>query len=99
MHMLRHGLFIALTLVGIVVTSVPALAQHTHEPLPTPAQHEHQPDRDAVSLFAQRDASGTAWLPDATPMYGVHRTRGAWEPSTCRKKREADENRAGRRDV
>jgi len=58
--MFRHGRFVALTLVAIVVTSLPAFAQHTHEPSPSPAQHEHQPDGDAVSLFPHRDASGTA---------------------------------------
>ena len=26
-----------------------------------------------------REASGTAWLPDATPMYAVHATSGAWQ--------------------
>ena len=25
-----------------------------------------------------RDGSGTAWLPDASPMYAVHRQKGAW---------------------
>jgi hypothetical protein len=28
---------------------------------------------------AARDASGTAWLPDESPMYAVHRARGAWD--------------------
>jgi hypothetical protein len=31
------------------------------------------------SQFRTREASGTAWLPDVTPMYGLHRTSGAWE--------------------
>jgi len=25
-----------------------------------------------------RDASGTSWLPDTSPMYAVHRQRGPW---------------------
>jgi hypothetical protein len=29
-------------------------------------------------LPMQRDASGTSWQPDATPMYAVHATSGAW---------------------
>lgn len=29
--------------------------------------------------FESREGSGTAWLPDETPMYAVHRTAGAWE--------------------
>jgi hypothetical protein len=30
-------------------------------------------------LFENRDASGTSWLPDATPMFGVHRAWRGWE--------------------
>ena len=32
----------------------------------------------ASGLFTSRDASGTAWLPDASPMYGVEVAAGAW---------------------
>jgi hypothetical protein len=31
------------------------------------------------SLFPAREGSGTAWLPETTPMYGLHRRAGAWE--------------------
>ena len=34
---------------------------------------------NAMALFPAREASGTAWLPDDTPMYGVERTWGGWE--------------------
>jgi hypothetical protein len=62
-----------------------AAQQHVHEP--SPAQQPAQPDHaqhaghegSASSLFSPRDASGTAWLPDATPMYGVHGRTGNWE--------------------
>jgi hypothetical protein len=55
--------------------------QHEH-PAPAPTadstqQHEHA--AAASTLFPTREASGTAWLPDRTPMYGVHRQLGAWE--------------------
>src|SRR5262245_55352952 len=41
---------------------------------------EPQPDvASAATLFPSRDSSGTAWLPDRTPMYGFHRQQGAWE--------------------
>jgi len=33
----------------------------------------------ASSLFAAREASGTAWQPDLTPMYGWHRRGRGWE--------------------
>jgi YHS domain-containing protein len=32
----------------------------------------------AASAQLAREASGTAWLPDASPMYAVHVQRGAW---------------------
>ncbi len=45
---------------------------------PPPDVHEH------VSVTAQlltptRETSGTAWLPQATPMYGVHRPWRGWD--------------------
>ncbi len=45
---------------------------------PPPDVHEH------VSVTAQlltptRETSGTAWLPSATPMYGVHRPWHGWD--------------------
>ena len=33
----------------------------------------------AAPLFESREASGTAWLPDDTPMFGLHKTAGAWD--------------------
>jgi hypothetical protein len=39
-------------------------------------QHEHG---TAPSLFAPREASGTAWLPANTEMFGLHRRAGQWE--------------------
>ncbi|MBI4266726.1 MAG: hypothetical protein HY657_20355 [Acidobacteria bacterium] len=58
--------------VGLLVTTGPAAAQEAE-------QHEHVHEGAAVSLFSSRDSSGTAWLPDRTPMYGVHRQQGTWE--------------------
>jgi hypothetical protein len=62
---------------AILVASSPAVAQTTPGAAPPPGQHHHAAE-NAVELFPARDASGTAWLPDVTPMYAVHRTRGAW---------------------
>ena len=46
-------------------------------------QHQHQPaapmpgaDREPQT---ERQGSGTAWLPDVTPMYAIHTQRGPWE--------------------
>ena len=29
-------------------------------------------------MFSSREASGTAWLPTESPMYGIHRPIGSW---------------------
>lgn len=63
----------------------PSKPAHDHpapEPGPVPAagaQHEHQHGAAGASLFSGRESSGTAWLPDATPMHAFHRQAGAWE--------------------
>ena len=31
-----------------------------------------------AELFAPREASGTAWIPDQSPMFGIERTIGPW---------------------
>ena len=53
--------------------------QHPAPDAPAPAvQHDHQQGAGA-GVFSPREASGTAWLPDATPMYGIHQQRGGWD--------------------
>src|SRR5262245_13819062 len=42
------------------------------------AQHEHHGDSSTPELFAAREASGTAWQPDESPMFGLHRPIGQW---------------------
>ena len=54
--------------------------QHQHEPPPKPAAqvHDHaQMGHDAMRQA--REGSGTAWLPDSSPMYAIHKQRGPWE--------------------
>ncbi len=53
----------------------------THEP--APGQHEHAMtgmthDHADHEMQLEREGSGTAWLPDETPMYAIHWQRGAW---------------------
>jgi hypothetical protein len=44
-----------------------------------PPVHHHQPAiTGAVELFPPRDASGTGWFPDGTPMSGWHRVWNGW---------------------
>jgi len=61
---------------AIVASSTSVLAQHTHDPADH-AEHQHE-DVAAAALFPAREGSGTSWLPDETPMYGLHRSLGAW---------------------
>jgi hypothetical protein len=66
----------ATLLAGVLAWSAPAAAQ------PPDAQgartHEHV-EVAAAALTPTREASGTAWLPDATPMYGLHRPWRGWD--------------------
>jgi hypothetical protein len=83
------GLFVAASPAGAQSQQPSAPATHEHPPAAPAAsppdapdssdQHEHQHGPAAAGLFATRDASGTAWLPDASPMYGYHLQVGPWE--------------------
>ena len=84
MGLLFRQLVCALALVWV---SAPVAAQdHQHEP-PAPApsapldahQHDHGATAAMPTLFPAREASGTAWLPDLTPMYALHGSAGSWE--------------------
>ena len=39
----------------------------------TQMEHDHE-----MSMPSAREASGTSWLPDETPMYAIHRQAGSW---------------------
>jgi hypothetical protein len=54
-----------------------ARAQET-PPAKPPDVHEHVAVT-ATALTPTREATGTAWLPEATPMYGVHRPWRGWD--------------------
>ena len=79
-------------LTACLATAAPPAAAAPQQPADLPAQEhpapvareqgasdEHQHGAAAVSQFRARDASGTAWLPDTTPMYGFHRAGSGWE--------------------
>jgi hypothetical protein len=61
----------------------PAQEDHQHDaPAPTAPQapaDEHQHEMPAEGTFPAREGSGTAWLPETTPMYALHGQAGAWE--------------------
>lgn len=52
--------------------------QHQHQP-PAQAPTDHaQHEPDTMAIFPSREASGTAWLPSESPMYGIHRPIGSF---------------------
>ncbi|MGB2712919.1 MAG: hypothetical protein WBC51_01990 [Vicinamibacterales bacterium] len=71
-----HSFFFSCLLAG---SSRLAAAQEGHQHPPPAAQEHSQHHPSELGLFAPREASGTSWLPDATPMYGIHQQAGAWQ--------------------
>jgi hypothetical protein len=66
------------TLAGLLCAPVGGFAQ---EPPAAPDKaegHEHV-DVEGTALTPSTDTSGTAWLPRATPMYGLHREWHGWD--------------------
>jgi hypothetical protein len=46
---------------------------------PPPAMMDHvMPPAAHDMMMRAREGSGTAWLPDASPMAALHKTSGAW---------------------
>jgi YHS domain-containing protein len=60
---------------------MPAAAQTTPRPPAAPEPHQHaaaaSPERGAMPQMA-REGSGTAWLPDESPMFAIHAMKGPW---------------------
>lgn len=72
---------VAVTVVSIAIISGSSLAwaQPGQSASTRSEQHQHVVDDDGATLFPAREASGTAWLPDETPMYGLQRTWRGWQ--------------------
>ena len=68
---------VGLLLAGLLAWPLAALAQEP-EPSPSPEVHEHVAVTAPV-LTPTRETSGTAWLPQATPMYGIHQPWRGWD--------------------
>jgi hypothetical protein len=67
------------SLLALILTLFPNHQLSAQEP--SAEQHEHGTmDMSHADHGTQmeRGASGTAWLPDETPMYALHSQRGAW---------------------
>jgi hypothetical protein len=60
-------------------TAMAAEEQHQHERPAQPTTDHVQNQPDAMATFHSREASGTAWLPNESPMYGIHRQIGSWD--------------------
>jgi hypothetical protein len=63
---------------ALLLAGTSAAAQHPHEPAAPAEQHQHQ-EAGEVEMFPSREGSGTAWLPDDTPMYGAQLTWRGWD--------------------
>ena len=61
-------------------TSAPTPVAETGHQHPGPLQDQHtQHHGNHTEAFPTREASGTSWLPDESPMYGIHQTAGSWQ--------------------
>jgi hypothetical protein len=67
-----------LLLIAIFLIGASRVAAQQPEPVSMPEHHQHPIDTSS-ELFPMRDASGTAWLPDQTPMFGSQHTWAGWE--------------------
>ena len=70
-------LFVLFTWGTMLLRPASGFAQQSASPTPTEV-HEHVAVT-APLLIPTRETSGTAWLPPATPMYGLHRPWGSWD--------------------
>ena len=68
--------FVVVAFTGSVSAQAPNAqpAENQHEGHTAPGVDDAAHDMSAMA----RDGSGTAWLPDDTPMYALHGTRGPW---------------------
>jgi hypothetical protein len=68
-----------LILVALPFISPPVgFAQQGHDTVAPNSHEQHAMPAMTHGMFPSREASGTAWVPDETPMYGVERRLGDW---------------------
>ena len=73
--MLREA--VMLTVMGLLAWPTITVAQD-ERPAPPTEMHEHV-EVAALLLTPAREATGTSWLPDVAPMYGIHRPWHGWD--------------------
>lgn len=66
---------VVMMLFGFFATQMPIAAQEEHQH--QAGESETQSGGHDVAAMA-REGSGTSWLPDASPMYAIHRQHGPW---------------------
>jgi hypothetical protein len=70
---------VLLTLLGFVTWPTVTFSQDARPaPNQSPELHEHV-EVAALLLTPAREATGTSWLPDAAPMYRIHRPWRGWD--------------------
>lgn len=76
---------VAARLMGATILALAFVSAASAQTTPQPAEHQHaapvsSPGEHGGHNLADmaRDGSGTAWLPDQSPMYAVHVQRGPW---------------------
>lgn len=71
--------FVAIVIASLFVPTVSAFAQEAEQQPSAPPNIREHVAVTAPALTPTREASGTAWLPETTPMYGVHRPWRGWD--------------------
>lgn len=74
----------AVALAAMVGANATRASAQAPAPPPAPEQHQHAaaaPDEghEGHDMQMAREGSGTAWLPDTTPVYAIHWQRGPWQ--------------------
>jgi len=67
----RFTIVLCLLALSASVAAQDSSSDHEH--------HHHEAAGETTPLLRPREASGTAWVPDDTPMYGVMLHGGGWE--------------------
>lgn len=65
-------------LFALLVLPVSVFAQTSSRTVTEAPMQHHHTSTATTDLFPMRDASGTAWLPDESPMYGVQKIWRGW---------------------
>jgi hypothetical protein len=85
---LALGVLVGFSALAGVTASAQTPPAHQHPPQHPPDEGQQTPmpdhaamamgDSGPLGIGDSREGSGTAWQPDATPMFAVHSQRGAW---------------------